>query len=70
MYKSDILLTSLSASILEKQKAVDTNDWPAYGTFGWLAVMYAILALGMTFSNKTLAQVKQWIPQGTDAIKL
>ena len=44
---------------MEKQKLIDEFGWPAYGTFAWLAVMYAILSIGMTFSNKTLAQVKR-----------
>merc|ERR1711868_237759 len=46
-----------TASIMEKQKLDDGLGWPAFGTFAWLAVMYAILSIGMTFSNKTLAQV-------------
>ena len=40
-----------------KLPGADTSGWPAYGTFAWLAVMYAILSIGMTFTNKTLAQV-------------
>jgi len=53
-----ILSASINtASIMEKQKLDDGLGWPAFGTFAWLAVMYAILSIGMTFSNKTLAQV-------------
>merc|ERR1712178_397059 len=43
-----------TASILEKGA-----EWPAYGTFAWLAVLYAILTLGLSFKNTTLTGAAQ-----------
>merc|ERR1712123_430090 len=55
-----LLWTLLSAalntvSILTKKDLFETG-WPAYGTFGWLAFLYAILTTGFLFCNKTIAQ--------------
>merc|ERR1711935_363446 len=44
-----------TASILTKKDLFETG-WPAYGTFGWLAFMYAILTMGLLFSNKSISQ--------------